>query len=292
MRQPLVLIALPGMDFDPTEVAISWQTLQRRGVEVVFASPDGQRATPDALMLDGEGLDVWGAIPLLKKIKLLGLLLRANGDARAACAAMQAQAAFRHPLAYADLKVSAFDGLILPGGHRARGIRPYLENPPLQRFVGDFFDSGKPVGAICHGVVLAARSTSRLTGKSSLYGRKSTALGWEMEHKAWLLMRLAGRFWDAAYYRTYLEQAGEPAGHRSVQAEATRALASPADFIDVAGDAPHFLRKSGGLLRDSADDSRPAWVVTDGNYVSARWPGDAHAFAAAFAALLTPARQV
>ena len=32
-------------------------------------------------------------------------------------------------------------------------------------------------------------------------------------------------------------------------------------------------------------DSRPAWVVRDGNYVSARWPGDVHTFAHTFAQL-------
>jgi hypothetical protein len=34
------------------------------------------------------------------------------------------------------------------------------------------------------------------------------------------------------------------------------------------------------MVRDTATDSRPAFVVDDGNYVSARWPGDTHTFAA------------
>jgi hypothetical protein len=34
------------------------------------------------------------------------------------------------------------------------------------------------------------------------------------------------------------------------------------------------------------DDDRPAWVVRDGSYVSARWPGDVHTFARTFAAVL------
>jgi putative intracellular protease/amidase len=33
------------------------------------------------------------------------------------------------------------------------------------------------------------------------------------------------------------------------------------------------------MVRDTWDDSRAAFVVRDGNYVSARWPGDAHTFA-------------
>ena len=37
--------------------------------------------------------------------------------------------------------------------------------------------------------------------------------------------------------------------------------------------------KTSGMVRDTASDSRPAFVVDDGNYVSARWPGDTHTFA-------------
>jgi putative intracellular protease/amidase len=41
------------------------------------------------------------------------------------------------------------------------------------------------------------------------------------------------------------------------------------------------------LERDPAFlDARPAFVVRDGNYVSARWPGDAHTFATTFARVL------
>jgi hypothetical protein len=37
--------------------------------------------------------------------------------------------------------------------------------------------------------------------------------------------------------------------------------------------------KTSGMARDTATDSRPAFVVDDGSYVSARWPGDTHTFA-------------
>jgi hypothetical protein len=40
------------------------------------------------------------------------------------------------------------------------------------------------------------------------------------------------------------------------------------------------------LFRDDLKDARPAWVVRDRHYVSARWPGDVHSFAATFAAVL------
>jgi putative intracellular protease/amidase len=281
-----VLIPLPERDYDPTEVAVSWRVLTTAGHGVAFATPHGAPAVADELMLSGEGLDLWGAIPVVRHLKAVGLLLRANRAARDAHATLLRDPAFAAPLRYDALRVDDFDGLLLPGGHCARGMRTYLEHPVLQSFVGEFFDTGKPVGAICHGVVLAARSRSPRTGRSVLSGRRTTALTWRLERAAFATMRYIGRVWDPGYYRTYAERPGEPDGFRSVEAEVTRALSSPADFLDVpAGEAHHF-RKSSGLFRDSAADDRPAWVVRDGNYVSARWPGDAHTFARTFADLL------
>ncbi len=284
--QKKILIPIPNQDFDPTEVAVPWRVLTNQGYQVVFATPDGQQGRADDLMVTGEGLDVWGLIPLLKKLKLLGLTLRANSEARHAYAALEQDSAFQAPLKYEELHIEDFDGVVLPGGHRARGMRAYLESQILQNFVGTFFDSGKPVAAICHGVVLAARSISPKTGKSVLHGRKTTALTWKMENTASMLMKFAGRVWDSDYYRTYTEESNDAKGYRSVQAEVTRALASPDDFLDATSDLPDFFRKDSGLFRDTEQDARAAFVVTDGNYVSARWPGDAHQFALAFAKLL------
>jgi putative intracellular protease/amidase len=280
-----VLIPLPARDFDPSEAAVSWQVLSNAGHAVTFATPVGEPATADDMMLTGEGLDLWGAIPLLQKLPLVGLLMRANRDARRAYAAMIADPNYSKPLRWDAVDPSAFDGLLLPGGHRARGMRDYLENKTLQRHVADFFEAQKPVAAICHGVLLAARSRSDRTGRSVLHGYKTTALTWALENSAWKVARIT-RFWDPDYYRTYLEQAGDPDGYMSVQQEVTRELADPADFLDVRKADPEYRRKTSGLQRDSMDDPRPAFVVEDRNYISARWPGDVHTFAKAFAGLL------
>jgi putative intracellular protease/amidase len=280
-----VLIPLPARDFDPSEAAVSWQVLSNAGHAVTFATPVGEPATADDMMLTGEGLDLWGAIPLLQKLPLVGLLMRANRDARRAYAAMIADPNYSKPLRWDAVDPSAFDGLLLPGGHRARGMRDYLENKTLQRHVADFFEAQKPVAAICHGVLLAARSRSDRTGRSVLHGYKTTALTWALENSAWKVARIT-RFWDPDYYRTYLEQAGDPDGYMSVQQEVTRELADPADFLDVRKADPEYRRKTSGLQRDSMDDPRPAFVVEDRNYISARWPGDVHTFAEAFAGLL------
>jgi putative intracellular protease/amidase len=285
-----ILILLPQRDFDPSEVAVTWKILSDRGHRVLFATPEGSSATADPMMLSGEGLDLWGQVLLLRRVRMLGLMLRANADARAAYESLQNNPSFRQPLAYAALNVDEYDGLVLPGGHWSRGMRQFLEDNRLQRFVADFFDADKAVAAICHGVVLAARSISPRTGKSVLHGRKTTALTWQLEKSAYSLMKFFGRFWDPAYYRTYLELGGEPPGYRSVQSEVSRALESPEHFRDVPLDAEYYFRKASGLFRDSLADDRPAWVVRDGRYVSARWPGDVHSFATTFAALLAEGR--
>jgi putative intracellular protease/amidase len=284
--KPRIIIPLPSRDFDPSEVAVPWKMLRDAGFDILFATPDGARSHADPRMLSGEGLDLWGAVPLLRRIKLVGLVVRANGEARAAYRELENDAAFLHPLAFDALAANAFDGMVLPGGHWRRGMVAYLEDSRLHRFVGDFFDSDRPVGAVCHGVVLAARSKSAATGKSVLYGRKTVGLPWAMERKVWNLMKFAGRFWDPDYYRTYDELPGDPAGYRSVEAEVTRALASPSDFVDVPKDSTDYFRKTSGMFRDTAQDARPAWIVVDGNYVSGRWPGDVHALANALATLV------
>ncbi len=281
MPKVSVVIPLPRHDFDPSEVAVSWQVLRAAGINVQFATVDGQPSSADPLMLDGQGLDLWSGLPGLRYFKVIGLALRATSAVRQAYRQMIREREFLKPISFQLLKAERFDGLLLPGGHRSQGMRPYLENVVLQQFVSSFFAANKPVAAICHGVVLAARSR-RADGRSVLYGRKTTALPWQMERDAWNLTRFLGRVWDPHYYRTYLERAGEPEGYQSVEAEVTRALARPSDFLNVPHDAPHYLRKSTGLYRDSLQDSRPAWVVCDGNYLSARWPGDVHSFAQLF----------
>jgi putative intracellular protease/amidase len=77
-----VLIPIPEQDFDPTEVAVSWQVLKRAGFEVVFATPYGVAGRADDVMLTGEGLDPWGRMPGLKRLVLIGRMLRADRRAQ------------------------------------------------------------------------------------------------------------------------------------------------------------------------------------------------------------------
>ena len=280
-----VLIPLPDLDADPTEVAVSWKVLAGAGHTVRFATASGAPAHGDALMVTGRGLDPWGFVPGLSRVVGVGRVLRADARGRAAYDELVRDPAYREPLCWRDVRPVHFDALLLPGGHRARGMRAYLESTVLQQVVVGAFADKKPVAAICHGVLLAARSVDPLTGRSVLYGRRTTALTWSLEQRAWRVARVT-RFWDPDYYRTYTERPGEPAGYQSVQREVTRALERAEDFRDVPRDAPDARLKTSGRARDTETDDGPAFVVEDGDYVSARWPGDAHTFARRFASRL------
>jgi putative intracellular protease/amidase len=281
-----VLMPIPDMDFDPTEVAVSWQVLTGHGHSIVFSTESGRPAVADEIMVSGRGLDIWSKLPGLSRVVVVGRFLRADRDARTAYANMLDTTEYQHPVAWTDARLDDVDAVLLPGGHRARGMRSYIESEVLQALVVDAFGRGILVAAICHGVLLAARSVDPSTGRSVLYGRETTGLTWDLERRAWQLARIT-RFWDPDYYRTYSERAGDPVGYMSVEAEVTRALEKPSDFCNVPKDSPHRRKQTSGMVRDTATDARPAFVVDDGTYISARWPGDTHTFASAVSAKLS-----
>ena len=96
-----VLIPIPDRDFDPTEVAVSWQVLTGDGQRVVFSTESGAPACADDIMVTGRGLDFWSAIPVLRRASVVGRFLGANADARAAYAQMLQSAEYLHPTAWA-----------------------------------------------------------------------------------------------------------------------------------------------------------------------------------------------
>ena len=251
MSTKKVLVPLPDYGFDPTEAAIPWKLLSEAGHQLVFCTPEGKQAIADRLMLQGERLGIWKPV------------LRARNDAVHACHEMQACEAFINPCAYAAAQEADFDALLLPGGHD-KGMKEYLESSVLQQLVANFFSARKPVGAICHGVVLAARSIDPTTGKSVLHNYQTTALLKTQELTAYQLTRL----WLQDYYLTY--------PGLSVEDEVTGALS----------DKDNFLRGPNPVLRDDDDHLDRGFTVRDRNYLSARWPGDAYAFSRQFAAML------
>jgi putative intracellular protease/amidase len=137
-------------------------------------------------------------------------------------------------------------------------MRQYLGSAELQAFIAQFWATGKPVGAICHGVLVLARSKDA-AGTSVLAGRRTTCLPKYMERGGYLLTA-----WKLGrYYRTY---------PLYVEDEVVANLSSPGQF----------QRGPRETKRGTRTDHRHAFVVVDGNYVSARWPGDSYLFAERF----------
>jgi putative intracellular protease/amidase len=177
-----VVVALPTKDFDVTEVVVPWNTLRGAGVEVVFATADGEPGACDPRLLTGVIFGQLGALP--ENVELYKELIET--------------AAFKSPIRYADLEPGVFHGLLLPGGH-APGMKQYLESEELQDKARAFLVAGVPVGAICHGVLVLARAKDPATGHSVLRGRRVTALTGLQERLAYALT-----FWKLGrYYRTY-----------------------------------------------------------------------------------------
>lgn len=237
-----ILIPISTTDFDPTEVSVPWKILHEHGQDICFATDTGQVGTADLRMLNGNGLGIFKP------------LLIAPPNAQKAYQAMCQDKRFKSPIQYTEINVNDFSGILLPGGH-AKGIKPYLESTVLQSSIVEFFDAEKPVGAICHGVVAACRAKKKETGKSVLYGRKTTAL---LKSQEMLAFRLTRRTLGD-YYLTYPQ---------TVEDEVVSTLQDRGDFIK--GPTP--------LFRDSATKLSRGFTVRDGNYLSARWPGDVHKF--------------
>src|SRR5690349_11913031 len=136
-----VLFPLPDRDFDVTEVAVPWKLLRDAGHEVVFATEAGATPACDPLLITGVVFGKLGAEP----------------EPVAFYREMEQAPEFVTPRRWADCNVADFDALLLAGGH-APGMRQYLGSERVQRITADFFATDKPIAAVCHGVLVAARA--------------------------------------------------------------------------------------------------------------------------------------
>jgi putative intracellular protease/amidase len=234
-----ILIPVPDKDFDTTEVAVPWKLWTEAGHEVVFATENGAKPACDPLLINGVIFGKLGADPEPKEFY----------------AQMEASKEMNAPLRWDAIDVSSFDALHMPGGH-APGMKQYLASETLFGKVAAFWKTGRPVTAICHGVLVLARAKDE-QGKSLLADKRTTCLPKYMERAAYF-----STFWKlGTYYRTY------PA---YVEDEVKENLTSPSQFER----GPLHLAAKG-----SRTDDTNAFVVEDGSYVSARWPGDAYLLA-------------
>jgi putative intracellular protease/amidase len=134
-------------------------------------------------------------------------------------------------------------------------MRQYLENPVLQSKVLQFWQQGKLIGAICHGVLVLARTIDPQTGRSVLYGHKVTAVPKSLDRTAYLL-------------DNWLVKRGYLIYPRCVAEEVRACLERPEDF-------------------SSGSSILVPYVVSDGDLITSRWYMDAELFSERFADALS-----
>jgi putative intracellular protease/amidase len=243
-----VLILLPASDYDPTESAVPWYSLSNNDYQITFSTPNGEVAHADERLVS-KGFSCLSPLFMTRKVDLKKYHL------------MLASMRYSQVIAYKDIEPSNYDALFIPGGH-AQGVKSLLESKDASKICRHFMSHNKPVGAICHGVLLLARSKSE-DGQSLLQGRTTTALTNMLEIPAWLLTFP----WLGRYYRTY---------KMTVENEVKAALSYKGKF----------LRGKPFPVRDNESNTSQGFVVLDDNYLSARWPGDCNLFAKEFVSLL------
>jgi putative intracellular protease/amidase len=231
---PSILMPLPDQDFDPTESAIPWKACNSRGWRVAISTEHGDIAQADPHKLKGP----------------LPGLLSAGAKAQAAYQQMTQDQDYQHPIPYADIDPNRYKAILLPGGDTPH-MRQYLENPVLQNKVYQFWQQGKLIGAICHGMLVLARTIDPQTGHSLLYGHKVTALPKSLDRAAYL-------------FDSWLLKRGYLMYSSCVAEEVCACLERPEDFSN-----------GPGILTP--------YVVSDGNLITARWYMDAELFAERFA---------
>jgi putative intracellular protease/amidase len=238
--RPSVLMCLPNHDFDPTEAAVTWEVLNTAGIDVEFATPDGQPGAGDPHTLRG---GFRGPFP-------------ARPEAVAAYNTMLQDPRYASPMTWADAASWDPDGVVFPGGHAA-GVKPFLESRAVQEIALGAHRRGAVIGAICHGVLVLARTTDPQTGRSILDGKTVTALTKSLERSAlWLTFWRVGRRFRT--YPVYTED------------EVIQTLGPTGGFVVGGGrNDPH--------------------VVEDGNVVTARYAVDAKRFGSTLVAKLRAA---
>ncbi len=232
-----ILMPLPDRDFDPTEAAIPWKTCTSRGFGVTFSTENGTVAEGDLRRLEGP----------------LPGLLSASRRARAAYREMIEDPAFGCPIPWERIDASRFQGLLLPGGD-ALGVRQYLDSSLLRSKVLQFWQENKLIGALCHGVLVLARTIDPRTGRSVVYGHKVTATPKSLDRFAYL-----GDHW--------LLKHGYIMYERCV-----------ADEVRTCVQHPQDLSFGPSLFKP--------YVVRDGMLITSRWFLDAELFAEIFAEAL------
>jgi len=136
MKLSKKVLIITGDAAESLEVYYPYYRILEEGYEAVIASPS--QKTLRTVVHDFEGWDTYTEKP--------GYQLASH-------------------LSFAEVDPSEYDGLIIPGGRAPEYIR-LDENIP--RIVSGFLDNNKPVGAICHAVLVfgALRNNAYFEGRT------------------------------------------------------------------------------------------------------------------------------
>ncbi|MBY0165419.1 DJ-1/PfpI family protein [Paenibacillus lautus] len=116
------VLIVTGDAVEALEVYYPYYRLQEEGYEAVIASPT--KKVLRTVVHDFEGWETFTEKP--------GYQIQSH-------------------VSFADVNPADYDGLVIPGGRAPEYIRL---DPNIGRIVNHFFETGKPVGAICHAVLL------------------------------------------------------------------------------------------------------------------------------------------
>jgi putative intracellular protease/amidase len=253
-----ILIPLPDTDVDAGETALPWKIYKQfYGFDVKFSTENGKKAQVDLIPLDGTGLDsimsvIFRIFPFMHETVIKDYTKE-----------MEQDPSFINPIKWADLDMTKFDAVWIPGGH-AQGMRHLLGSTVIQQKMSEFWELKKPVAAVCHGVILLARTIDKNTGKSVLFNRKTTSVSNYMERLAQLVTT-----WKMGnYYKTYDEMT-EDEVKRAVFNAKTVKEANDQNMIKMLYDAGPMNFSKGSL-----EDPFKGFVVEDENYISGRLPAD------------------
>jgi len=144
---------LSEYDYDPTEVSVCWKVLTSSGINVVFATENGNEATCDQIQMKRGGV-AFGILSAQDDVKRIHHDMIKNNN-------------YKNPISWLDVSIENYQGLILPGGH-SKGIISYLESDLLKEKIYKYWKLKRPIGAISRGVLLLARIQNPKTDESIL----------------------------------------------------------------------------------------------------------------------------
>jgi putative intracellular protease/amidase len=123
----------------------------------------------------------------------------------------EAQRALAHTLRLADVRAEDYDAVFYPGGHGP--MWDLVDEPTSIALIESFYDSGKPVAAVCHAPAVLRRV--RYRGEPIVKGKRVTGFANSEEEAVQLtnvvpflvedeLKRLGGRYEKAADWQSFV----------------------------------------------------------------------------------------